>query len=383
VSLASVSPSFDDLEVVGRAIGDRSIVLLGENGHGCSQFTAWKVQVVRYLHERLGFEVVAFESGFYDCLQAQERAAQDPPVRTLQRCLIVQLHHAEVLPLFEYLIDARQSARPLSIAGIDFQIQSFATRARARWYQRELRAVGFPKADTLAVLDSIIIEKSFQPVDTLRSWLRLHVRELKTLYGSAAAATEGDVQWSLEGASEHMRREMLRFDALAMNEEVPTSVFEVRDQWMARSIERAAGVRAGRPRKKVVVWLHNDHARYGEWEVGALRVRSAGRFLRERFPEDVFSIGLLMGGGSFADNFRRPRPVAPPDTLGLESVFAQAGFPISWLALRGSPNQQVSRWANAWHTYSRGDVRMRIRPAREFDALVYFDSVSPPAYTVR
>jgi erythromycin esterase-like protein len=171
----------------------------------------------------------------------------------------------------------------------------------------------------------------------------------------------------------------MRLEALADGREVPASVYEVRDEWMARSIARVAGLRAGR-RRKTVVWLHNDHARYGAWDAGAARVRSTGQFLRDQFPGQVFSIGMFMGAGTFADNFRRVRQVAPSDTLGLEGLFARAGHRIGWLLLAGARDPRVGRWAAAVHTYSRGDLRARMRPGEEFDALVYFDSVSPPSY---
>lgn len=344
-----------------------------------SQFTTWKVRFVRYLHEHLGFDVVAFESGFHECREAEERATSGEPRAVLQRCLIVQLHHTELLPLFEYSRSTRQTQRPLRIAGTDFQIQSFATRTRPRWYRGALQAAGFPLADTLATLDSVLIERTFQPVDTWRAWLRDHATSLKALYDSAAAFASGDLQWSLLGASELMRRELLRLDALARNQDPPASVYEARDQWMARSIERAAGGSPGGPRK-VVVWLHNDHARYGGWEVGSTTVGSAGQFLRERHGDDVFSIGLIAGSGAFADNFRRVREIAPPDSIGLEAVFSQAGHRIGWLLLNAPRDPSLSRWATTMHTYSRGDVRRQMQPAREFDALVYFDSVSPATY---
>ena len=190
---------------------------------------------------------------------------------------------------------------------------------------------------------------------------------------------QGDIQWLLLGNSELMRREIIRLDALADGQEVPASVYEVREQWMARSIARAAGMSSGRSRK-IVVWLHNDHARYGEWDAGSARVRSTGQFLRERLPGQVFSIGLVMGAGTFADNFRQVRQVAPADTLGLERLFAGAGHRIGWLLLTDTRNPLVARWASAVHTYSRGDIRASMRPGHEFDALVYFDSVFPPTY---
>ena len=58
---------YDQLEPLGRAIGDSRIVLLGENGHGVGEFTEAKVKLVEWLYREHNFDVVAFESGFFEC----------------------------------------------------------------------------------------------------------------------------------------------------------------------------------------------------------------------------------------------------------------------------------------------------------------------------
>src|SRR5829696_2906880 len=67
------SRSLDVLKPLGDAIGNKRIVLIGENGHGVAQFSMARAQIVRYLHERMGFDVVAFESGFHECREAEAR----------------------------------------------------------------------------------------------------------------------------------------------------------------------------------------------------------------------------------------------------------------------------------------------------------------------
>jgi erythromycin esterase-like protein len=156
---------------------------------------------------------------------------------------------------------------------------------------------------------------------------------------------------------------------------MPAQFYEIRDQYMARSVLRHA--EGG---QRVMVWLHNDHARYGNFAFGDLSIRSTGGYLRELAPGRTYSVGFLMGGGTVANNSRRPMQVAPVDSGALEWHFKQAGRTTAFLSLTAS--REMRDWAQREFAYSRGNEVLRMRPGLEFDALVYVDSVSPPGYRI-
>lgn len=370
-----------EVAAVARAIGDRRIVLLGENGHGVAEFSAAKTALVRYLHEHLGFDVVAFESGFHECRQASERIATQLVRASFRDCLIYQLEHEDIEPLIAYARATRGTARPLAVAGIDLQVQGAATRTRPGLLRAALRESAPELADSIAVLDSIMIERARVSPDSMREWIREHGRTMRTLYDSGAVLTTGDTSWTFQTAAALIRRELHRVAALAFGLQPPSDVYAIRDEWMARTIAHLAG--PDERGRKVVVWLHNDHARYGAWHAGPLRIRAAGQLVRDEFPGEVYSIGFLMGGGTFADNSRRARTVPDPPAGSIEWTLRRAGFPVALLRLDASAHREVRDWADAEHAYLRGNDVHRMRPGREFDALLYFDTVSPPRYVSR
>jgi hypothetical protein len=147
----SDSVEFRDLRQLEAVLKGKRIVLLGENGHGVGDFTVHKARIVRFLHERLGFDVIAFESPFDDCARANAAIETLGAVRAAQSCLLVQLQHAEIRPLFDYMRASRATGKPLAFAGLDLQISLFSARARPAAIRTQLGARNSRLASELAV----------------------------------------------------------------------------------------------------------------------------------------------------------------------------------------------------------------------------------------
>lgn len=56
-----------DLYFLEPLLQNKRIVFLGENGHGVAEHSQIKTKMIKYLHKKLGFRVLAFESSFSDC----------------------------------------------------------------------------------------------------------------------------------------------------------------------------------------------------------------------------------------------------------------------------------------------------------------------------
>ena len=122
-SIDSANDEINELKKLKKYIGDSRIVLLGEQTHGDGATFETKVKLVKYLHQQMGFTVLAFESNQYNVEIAWEDVLQNKsPMSALQRSTHPIWGEAkEMQPLFEYLIEKSGGENPMQISGFDCQ----------------------------------------------------------------------------------------------------------------------------------------------------------------------------------------------------------------------------------------------------------------------
>lgn len=122
----ATSDEYADLAPVGQAIGEARVVMLGEQDHGDGPTFQAKTRLVKYLHERKGFTVLAFESDFFGLTAGWDQLAKQPDsIRHFLRQNIFPLwtRSADCRYLFQqYIPHSFQTSSPLQVAGFDSQL---------------------------------------------------------------------------------------------------------------------------------------------------------------------------------------------------------------------------------------------------------------------
>lgn len=397
VPIRSVDPGdedFSDLEPLRPVLAGRRVVILGEATHGDGRTFLAKSRLVRFLHRELGFRVLAFESGFYDCWKAWEsiEAGAEPDAAFRRSVFPIWTRSAQVQALIEHFAAAAHSEQPLVLAGFDPQftgelserhlLEDLAAVAEAVGISGEALKVRI--ADTLAHVVHARYEAGELPgaaeradfldaLAELEERLRRHGREvperafwlrlLESTRDNAVASWAMD--WSrsvLESPEEYAVRERLMGEQLA---------------WLAR--ERFPG-------EKIVAWMHMGHAVRGLDGVEVpspvharlyRTLRPSGAVARSALGDELYTVAFLAYQGEYRIVFRRTPPVEllRPTEGSLEDLFHRTGLENAFLDL--SHPRRLPPWLRG-RLISRpvGYKEMRARWHEVFDGVVFLDRMT-------
>jgi erythromycin esterase len=330
--------NYADLQPLRAAIGNARVVMLGESTHGDGTAFRAKARLVRFLHEEMGFDVLAFEGGLYDMEQAWRNVRSGTPALSAVRESLFEIwtYSQEVQPLFEYVGQRATSARPLELAGFDSQFTGpLANGGTGAAYVTALESYlasrGSPLTTTpewpafRAVVDRIarqVYRRTRPDAAELASfqfgmpWLIVELARLHT----ASPSLESSRWKQLGDALDAQGRAWFVF----WDRPPGTDYSTIRDSAMARNLHWLAT--EAYPNRKIVVWAANAHIANGVQRVlntagtAPLYGTSSpfipmGEIARRLLPGQVYSIGFVAGGGQTGPARVREGEAWPPSTL--------------------------------------------------------------------
>ncbi|MFZ6689898.1 erythromycin esterase family protein [Undibacterium sp. SXout11W] len=370
---------FSDLTAFGDAIGDARIVALAEQSHGASQEFDIKVRLLKYLHQKKGFDVLVIESGLFDMaelakhMQAGEKLDDEAPGNVFY----MYAKSAEGRKLLQYVDQTQKQARPLQFAGMDSQhtgkisqdtlVEKFTEYLRlnapdalsseeVQFYQQQTKAILKRFDQPYNIPDEAAQTRYFQIADKLSHTLCSKPETTNTgdqtgfwcrINQSMAAVAKGI--WSNDSQ---------------------------RDQAMADNvIWLAEDVYAG---KKIIIWGHAVHTFY-DFAFDATH-KNAGTVLRDHFKQQYYVVNTTAYAGSIRDfdSLKKVNiPAAPENSL--EAILHHTGKTHSYVALEKNRNRTMS-FTNVPARLFDFEYMPNISVnglGQKYDAIFYYQDVEP------
>jgi erythromycin esterase len=376
------------LDFLSTAAGSASIVALGESLHVTAEFPLARLAIVRFLHERLGFDLLALEGSETQTWLAEEYLYRTPPgtdgrlARAQQMAWFKLWNTSQMRELLAYVDASQRTPHPLYLASFDVQ-----TGASAEF------------ALTPAVLTSLLDRlESFGPLEgpLTRSGLASALAPvvqcqigasggLGPAKGPALTAIEA-VRRSIEAISPAVARERpaahvaaLRLipDNLADHVELcehATTWQQTRDELnAANALMLRDQVSASH---KIIHWAHHSHVFSN---TPGSRIRSMGQHLRGRIGRELYTIGLFAGGGRFVDVAPLSVHELPAlNKVGVERLLDAVGAASYFVDVSTLPTgDSAAGWLVPQSSRMEGRWTRSTVLARDFDGALYIRKVTP------
>lgn len=388
---------FTDLAPLRDAIGSARVVMLGaQTGLDGTTLRA-KARLVRYLHEELHFDVLVFESGFYDLQAAWARieTGEDAAVAARASVSAPWRNSAEVQPLFAYVEDRARSARPLRLAGMAPEFTGPVIGGLRAALADDLEAYLTQSASPLptaawwpafrAALHRLAIREAEAPMPTSTDQAALtfglaRLREETNRLVNVASPADAGFWITATLALESLYR--LTTESLS-----PELRNNLRDSSMAESLVWLAQARY--PDRKLMVWttaaasIRSPRELFTPQGVAVGHERAVlGMLARTTLGDIIFSIGFLAGSGSYAPLGPTPtapvRPIVRPLPESWDGLFLATGKPFAFLHLRREPLTAERAWLYTPRVARAIDYQQTLaRWPNVYDAFFFTASMAP------
>ena len=386
---------FSDLNFLDQALVGKRIVQLGESSHGTREFSQMKVRLIKYLHEKLGYDLIAFESSTIGCYLQDLEYEKGKTFNVRDSCIFGVWTTKETQELFDYIALTRKTARPLRLAGFDVQISGSFDNSEVvlPWLTPILRSTGdntFSKAEgiigeALKIASSGITcfgNPSGDPCDFFQKNYLSAATNIGMLansykpYADASTGAERETKMMAWLVLSNLQARLL-----VTKGQVDNIIYrEPRDKAMADNITQLAS--AIYPNQKILIWAHNAHITRGASDA-APAGQTMGGYLAPKWKDQLYTIGLFMLKGETANNNRAVLKVATPLQDSLESYSASLQLGAFFLATPstdqvGSGDDWLHRSINSY--FWGGISVIRDRLDNQFDAVIVIDHSSMPEY---
>lgn len=366
-----------ELHFLKDLIGAAKLVMLGEQNHGDGTTFLAKAKIIKYLHEEMGFNVLAYESDFYEC-NTPDFALKKTISELKQGLFRFWKEGKELQPFFEYLVEQNLTTNPIHLTGFDCQYMQSSDDFFTEYKN-------FCKVHKLSEILSAEQEKEFFSLlgdffgkpynfpftEEYKSNLISHLTLINSILGASPETFFKQEMKNLLGNIEY-RLSQKQFRTLNRDTMMADNL-----SWLKENPYK---------NEKIIVWAHDFHilkdfsALVSEEDIAENKAEGydlnyMGNLMGERiyrkYQDEVYVIGFVAGGGEYSSKGVRGnyqvREKITNDPNSLEAFLHQKGIKYGFMNL---PQDLEFMMSGDEH-----DAPVKANWNRVFDAIFYLDKM--------
>lgn len=388
VPIRSIDPGdddFADLMPFKSLLDGVRVVMLGEASHGDGATFYAKQRLIRFLHEEMGFDVLAWEARFF-AMEEMNRALKSGQPISIDSGWWYE--SGTMKPIYQYSRLTHKTDRPLRHTGVDIRFGF----PEARWidhYRKHLfefldaKGPGLASPADLQTISEFVLavkkKDPYSPSEEESAKVRAAIKRVRDNLMKKATSVQNsrEIKYfaktleDLLACEEHM--------ILCNVAEIPPRNMIFRARKMAENLVWLA--KEWYPEQKIIVWAANQHISRNSSSIEMLipgvrlpnmKFIEMGDFIYRELGKSVYSIAFVAYQGT-----RRSRSQDSVETVSgsIQSLWHHTGQLFSFLDFRSVPE---GHWLyEPLLAHVSGNAIQRANWPNVFDGLFYIDTMFP------
>lgn len=370
----SQNPEITDFSFLKEELKDVQVVMLGENTHFDGNVFEMKTKIVLYLHQEMGFNTIAFESGIYDVWKAQKSISEGQNVKeALSNSLFSIWAKRNEFQSFINFYDANK--KNLKIFGFDYQITGnngnvLLAKDLFEYAKKINHKIKFKQEDFELLLESVTNSGMFDEEDISYEQFKIELSSFKNKI-SLQKDSEEKFYWN------QIVKSLLELghDAFVKEEILSTfnttSYDNIRDKQMADNL---LAYLKQNPEAKIICWGANAHFVNNMSSINEPILKEfvpMGSYIKKELKNKVYSLAAVTAEDSiFLQNKWHQTPIK------------KHSFEYFFKETKTSPHvfissNQIGMQFSAWNRLFSPITFVESKLNELYDGYLYFRTVAP------
>ena len=349
---------YSDLKQLKDKIGDSRIVMLGEQSHGDGTTFLMKTRLIEFLIKEMGFDVILFESGLFDCRKIDEFIKNGEPVLQSIRKGVFPIWNLseQFQPLINFIDKHKKN---LNIGGFDCQFTGEASKEYfLHDFENYLKSKNIDTnnysnwINIRTILKDISQERYIMPqplpptLDLQTNFINRIQQIIASLRALSNDTTPSDTEFWIQMLESSVQQAKSIWQSYGVKDfsTIPIETRNIRDIQMGKNLIWQANVNY--PSKKIIVWAATYHIARNLEKVEVIGspnmydgTVTMGDIAWKSLGNQLYTIGFTAyeGDVGWANN-QYKRTLEKPDPNSLEGLLFKTGYDNCFLDLSNLNN---------------------------------------------